>query len=424
MAELIQFSCPVCGATLRLPLAMAGEHGPCPRCGRDIVAPDPHRGVGGRVHFPAPPAAMRQPLQPFAAMPDQPVLREQAPLMARISEPASPRLAGEPEPVPDVPVPRSSVPRHDPPRGSNAAVLVLSVLLTGVVCLVAGYLLGIRSDWLVSRTPYPVMPPLELMDDRNDELPKPVLVKPAIPPAPEAPAAAPPPPAEVPASDPPPPAPVDSTKASALAEASLKAFLAAPDWAARSAYVLKPETVRAAMEAYSKQQPDGPTLPRSITVENSHTDKQTGYTLFIFKLVTELHPSGFPVAVAETDAGWLVDWESFVEFRDDHFRSFADGPAERSGRFHVVVRQPPAERAASTENGHFSSFLLDPPLPGRQRIAYARKGTETHARLLAATADGGLFWPVLDVAKRKAPDGRTFLEITGLVADNWLPETR
>ncbi len=429
MAELIQFSCPACGTTLRLPMSMAGEQGPCPRCGCGIVAPDPHRGIGGRIDVPPP--AILEPLQPFAGHPERPHGMDvapdapfQVPATATREEDKAPGEPVTPLVAPVAP-PASAHAVASVPRGPQTAVLVLSILLTAVVFLVLGYLLGARSNWLVSRTPFPVMPPVELMEDRIRDLPVPVLPAPAPGPEPVLvkPAIAPGPVAPVEPDLPAPPTPADTKKASAMAEAALKAFLEAPDWAARSAHVLRSEALRPVMETYSRQKPDGPTPYRNIAVENSHMDRKTGYTIFIFSVVTELHPSGFPVAVAETPAGWSVDWESFVEFRDDQFRAFADGPAERGGSFHLVVRQPPAERAANTENEHFSSFLIDPPLPGRQRMAYARKGTDTHAALIRATADGASFWPVLELAKRKAPDGRTFLEITAMKADNWLPET-
>lgn len=222
-----------------------------------------------------------------------------------------------------------------------------------------------------------------------------------------------------PAPEPPKPAPL---KTSAVAEAALKAFLDAPDWTTRSAHVLHPETTRLAMEEYSRQVPDGPTPYQSVTIQNSYTDPKTGNTLFIFQVITEQHPTGIPVAVSETPSGWLIDWQTFIEFRDDLFRSFADGPTGKTGRFHLIVSTPLPPRAAKTENEHFSSFLLDPPIPGRQRLAYVRKTAEIHSILTAATQAGAAFTPVLELANRESPDGKSYLEITDIVATDWLPK--
>lgn len=362
MAEAIQFPCPACGITLRLPFEMAAIRGPCPSCHQEIIAPDPANGTSAML----PPPATEMPR----------------------------------EDLPGVAAPEIKTPVSEPRRGTGRRVSGLSIFITALISLVAGYFIGTHSQ-----PPAPSSP-----------------LTGAIPaPAPEAVVPANPEP-DPPAPEPPPaPAPV---KASAAAEAALKAFLDAPDWASRAAHVLSPETVRTAMEAYSHKVPDGPTPYQSIKIQNSYTDKSTGNTLFIYQVVTDTHPSGIPVAVAETPAGWQVDWQAFVEFRDDQFKSFADGPAEQTGRFHLIVSTPPAPRAANTGNAHFSSFLLDPPLPGRQRLAYVNKASNLHAGLTAATANGAVFTPVLEVAKRKTPDGRTYLEIVHIIASDWLPEGR
>lgn len=440
MAELIQFPCPACRTTLRLPLAMAGRSGPCPRCGRDLIAPDPFQGLGARESRPVqsvdPIRGIAEPLRAATMHDRETVVAGEVPNTEIESEvPASPDWKTRPSAMghPSSPTPPVAAARSATGSGVQPAVLVLSLLLTAVVCLVSGYLLGLRSDWLVARTPFPVLPRIEPDQPMKAAPPAaPVLVKPAplLDQAGDTSKVSSPPvgsPQERPSSEAIPHAPDPATaptKASALAEAALEAFLDAPDWAARSAHVLRPGQVRSAMEEYSRRQPDGPTSWKSISVENSYTDKSTGLTLFIFKVTTELHPSGFPVAVAESDSGWNVDWESFVEFRDDHFKSFTGGPPERSGRFHVLVSAPSEPRAANTANEHFASFLLDPPLPGRQELAYVRKDAEIYPQLAAATANGGIFTPVIELAKRRTPDGKTYLEITGIVKNDWLPRLK
>jgi hypothetical protein len=357
MAEDIQFPCPACGVTLRLPLAMASAQGPCPRCDQEIVAPDPNLGLSASLPTQAPPLTHETP-------PDS------------ISESK----------------PRTGRPPQRPP-------LLLAMLVTAVICLLAGYLIGTRVSAPLTSDNTPAGIPTAPQEENAVPSPEPT-------PAPE------------------PPPPPGAIKASAAAENALKAFLDAPDWTTRAAHVLSPETTRPAMEAYSSEVPDGPTPWQSVSIQNSYTDKTTGNTLFIFQVITEQHPTGIPVAVVESDSGWQVDWQSFIEFRDNLFQSFAEGPADKNGRFHLLVSTPPPPRTANTENEHFSSFLLEPPFPGSQCLAYVRKTAGIHAVISAATSNGAVFTPVLEVAKRKAPDGKSYLEITGIVAHDWLPERR
>jgi hypothetical protein len=330
MAEVIQFNCPSCGTLLRLPLAMAACQGPCPKCDREIVAPDPARGTNAHEAIVA--AVIAKPRRKIAFFP---------------------------------------------------------CLLTGAV----GFALGAISTQHFAPTPS-VIPPVKAEE--------PWVTAPAAEPAI--------------AKSPPPPA-----QASAAAETSLRAFLEAPDWAARSAHVLFPEKLRGAMEAYSREAPDGPTAFKSIAVKHSHIDELTGSSLLIFYVATETFPAGIPVAVKETSGGWRVDWQAFVEFRDQLFQKFVDGPADRTGRFHLVATPPPPERAAKTDNEHFSSFLIQSPLDAQPQLGFVKKSSEVFNSFQSATKDGGIFTPVLEMAKRQTADGKSYLEVLKITATDWLP---
>lgn len=381
MAEVIQFNCPACGTLLRLPLALASERGPCPSCDKEIMAPDPHKGIGA-FEIPARPPAME--IEPFQSFVESPL--ESAPVVAEPESP--PEVAGNTV---------SAKPQW--------AVLLLSCLLTGVVAMALGFALGVGASKFFEAEPPPPMPVVpvvttEVKAPGTD--PVPLRVKPIID--------------ETPVLKTPEP-----TRVSAAAEAALRAFLDAPDWANRSAYVLFPKNVRAAMEAYSHKVPDGPTHYTSISVKQSRIDETSGHTLLVFFVSTEDFPSGIPVAVQETSSGWLVDWQTFIEFRDQLFQQFVDGPADTTGRFHLIVSPPPPERAASTENEHFVSFLINAPLNKSPQLAFLKKSSEALKTFHTATAEGGIFTPVLEMAKRETADGQSYLEIISVAATDWLP---
>ncbi|RYD25806.1 MAG: hypothetical protein EOP87_23800 [Verrucomicrobiaceae bacterium] len=284
---------------------------------------------------------------------------------------------------------------------------------------------------------------------RPSELDEPLLVSPPrIPPPPSIPSINPPLPPQQQDATPKPdsPAPADSadtaanppsgappklpgkgsakepTKIITAAETTLRAFLEAPDWASRSTYVLSPETVRPKMEAYAKDNPDGPTPFESFSVKHSQVDENTGSTLFVFQVESPSTPGGIPVAILETAKGWLVDWESFVEFRDDQFKQFTEGPVDLKGDFHLIVTAAQGPPGTAQENENFAGFSLSPPLPDRQRTAFVRKTSPTYQQLKEATADGRVFTPVLEVAKRNAGDKQSFLEILSIKATDWRPK--
>jgi hypothetical protein len=205
-------------------------------------------------------------------------------------------------------------------------------------------------------------------------------------------------------------------------EAALLAFLAAPDWRARARHVLHPETTRPKMEAYHATFPDQATIPLSRRVDASHDDPEQGEKLVSYLVATAEIPDGFPVAVVFVDGGWKVDWESFVEFRDDHFGRFAAGEGGDSGAFHLLVRNthyfgPPFEGS-----DRLTAFRVDPPLPDRNRYAFVPTGSELHKTLASSTEWGRPCAPVLQLVRKRHADGSSHLEITAILAPNWRPK--
>lgn len=248
------------------------------------------------------------------------------------------------------------------------------------------------------------------------------LARPAVPDMPDEPAPeATSPPEVVETPEPPPPAPSEA----ADAEATLRAFLGAPDWKARSAFVFFPEDVQPAMAKHAAEHGDGPIPANSFQLADSVPPHH------VFTVHTKAIPEGFPVAVTMTTEGPKIGWDSFIGFHDDHFKKLLDGPTDRSGIFDVLVK--PSGDAA--ENAHYERFQLSVPMPGRETIAFARRDSVALARLRGELNGSGSFDPptvermisglggvplVLALAKRSTPDGKgSYIEVVDLVAVQW-----
>jgi len=114
MADVIQFHCPACGTTLRVPPAAAGFEGPCPRCARLIVGPDPALGLGARLAgtplvrsspestpaFHGHPARDNDPFNPFGSPPSYPSLVPTPTVIPPTVQETAPPPPSEPEPSP------------------------------------------------------------------------------------------------------------------------------------------------------------------------------------------------------------------------------------------------------------------------------------------------------------------------------------
>jgi hypothetical protein len=228
------------------------------------------------------------------------------------------------------------------------------------------------------------------------------------PPAPETGAATPPnEPSDIPVLDAP--------------EAALKAFLSAPDRATRAKHVLFPETVLAKMDAYHASAPDQATVPLSLRRNDSNDSLESGEPLVTYLVATREIPDGFPVALVQTADGWKVDWESFVEFRDDHFGRFAQGQGGDAGAFHLLVRNTHYFGPPFKGSDRLTAFRVDPPLPDRNQYAFVATGSELHKTLARSTEWGRPCAPVLQLVRKTHEDGTTHLEITGIQSPDWRP---
>lgn len=301
--------------------------------------------------------------------------------------------------------------------------------------LVTGYLLGLRSP----RPPVAGTPPAATSPNRPatepdaaeappsapeptqpEPTPPPVVPPPVLPPPVTPPPAEPTPPSEQSAT-PPPAEEGSSIKVIPAPEAALKAFLAAPDWKSRALHVLHPAETTAKMETYHATTPDGPTAYASLRADASHGDGEKNARLLSYLVITEALPDGFPVALVETPDGWKVDWETFVEFRDDHFGRFAAGQGGETGAFHVLVRNTHYFGEPFPGSDQLTAFRLDPPLPDRNHYAFVPTGSDLHKTLAGVTEWGRPFAPVLQLVRKQHGDRKFHLEIESILAPNWRP---
>jgi len=290
--------------------------------------------------------------------------------------------------------------------------MVLSCLLCSTLAFVAGFSTGRR----IADQPSPIRGPKQaeppLAQTEPVPIPKPIPVRTRIPDVPT----------EI-ATDISTSAPDEST--SIGPEATLKAFLNADGWAARSAYVMFPENIRERMVAHSQMSDDGPIDTTDVSLfeitEQAH----------IFNVATPKIPEGFPVAVSRDGNSWLVDWETFIEFHDDRFNRFATGKDGDHGVFHLLVKPTKDEG----NDALFNRYLLNPPMPDREQSAYIKKGTVALARLEGvfdrqAGQNEKIFNKLLEgqgppmvlaLTYKVNSEGRSYLLIEDVIAIGWGP---
>lgn len=434
--EVIQFHCPACQTQLRVPPAAAGFKGPCPACRRDIVGPIPDHGLEARLAtqdafspFPGnlQPGKLGEPLQ--APEPILPTAPEELEPFAPFSDPPP---ADVPVSAPQPVTPASALPEPPTPAPSpteaaeclapkqfrrlRTAVLLLSCLLCSLISFIAGYLLALRSQVF----------PAPIFADSPAFLP-PSIEAVAQPPVQ-------PPPHEEPV-EPESPTEAVSTREDVdltgsptdpqprpAAQATLEAFLSAPDWASRMAYVLDPEEVRSSMKKSAEESGDGPIEATSIKSAYVFPDQEH------FTVKTEAIPAGFPVTLQRQGGDWRIDWEIFDEFHGDRFRRFASGKLGETEELHVYLKP----HASEDPNG-FARYQLSAPIEGRSYPAFSKRGqlaqakisslldsdsVKENAALQKLLANDGI--PVvLKLSYQSRGQNQNFLLIEDLVAQGW-----
>ena len=452
MDPVSTFACPACGQRLTMPAGREGVQGPCPDCGSMIVSPVPAWGLPARRAAPSHIVPDFSPPPPVASPRPPPVVQ-----VAQEARAVSPPPQAVPVGIP-IESPRTgwsdpnwtaSVRTTWPSRSDHFESLAKTrrralVALTLLLPLVAagsfwgGWWMGRNNPFYLARLfsqfpPVVAVPPAqrppagEPLDALPDDAGKRSLSNKATTSEATTPDPAVSPPTDgknsdapvIPegtTSDTPPPASI-----LAGAEIALRQFLAAPNRKERAALVLDPAKTIPAMEAYYRTRPDVATAASAVSLEQNEIDPVTKRMLCVFKVVTADAPEGFPVPVAETADGWKADWMAFVEFRDNLFKRFADGPVGSEGQFHLIARNTHYFGDPFPGIESYTAYRLDPPRPDQEAYAFVRNGSEAQQKLAEHTAWGRPSTPFLTLAKRTAANGSMFLEITDVLATDWRP---
>ncbi len=424
--ETIHFHCPACRKPLKLPATAAGQRGPCPNCGEDIIGPQPDLGIPARTSLPSAPPLQEIPLPAVPAedpapfrdpvSPKDPVAEALEPFRpkpaASTPEPAASAVAPPDEPDPPHP-PVAETPTvpavvEEPTRRIRrlwTAVFILSCLLCTVLSFIGGYLTALQR--------FEVDAPIFTLAPKSPESTTPPPLEPLLEPIPE----------PLPPIDPD-PTPEEATEnTDPDSRTTLDAFLSAPDWAARSAYVLHADSVRPLMKEAAADR-DGPIDVTSV--EPSLLDDD----LHHYRVKTPDMPEGFPATLRKGPDGWLVDWITFHEFSSDRFGRFIRGESEDQQTLRLLIKQAEDPQSA------FSAYHIASPAGAGSATAYAARSGRPHARLVAffdsdqirdnpqyrKLLEGNGLPVVATLERKQTRGGDAYFEIVELLSFGWNPD--
>lgn len=206
------------------------------------------------------------------------------------------------------------------------------------------------------------------------------------------------------------------------AQAALKAlqgFLDANTWKERIAFVQKPESVRAAMEKYAAKAGDGPVHVDSISFVERYPSKNNVPPYSMFEVSGGALSNPVLVLIEESPkAGTRVDWEAFVEFKDNLLLKFLEDKASPAHSFRVLVRRKHYFDKDVPDVGQKDCFELEQPNAEFEGQVFAPKGS-TVGRQLANQLAWGQDMPVIAELAWKSDGKNQWVEITSIVSYGW-----
>ena len=224
----------------------------------------------------------------------------------------------------------------------------------------------------------------------------------------------------------PPPNPEDPAIILREPREALLAFLSAKDWQTRLKYSLRPEQIRAEMEAYYKdtENKDGP-VDAKIDYLTSDFTEDTRTPMWFFNVLTE-DGAPIPVALEQTKSGIRVDWRGFIEGYDRRLAKFCAKPGPGRGTFYVAASRAHWFGGKVGDDDSMACFKLYPPTADENFLALVDTRTPLWEEKFVAT--GRASWDVqsrMIVTLEWAKSGDTdFLRLVDIKADSWRADAR
>jgi hypothetical protein len=203
----------------------------------------------------------------------------------------------------------------------------------------------------------------------------------------------------------------------------LVAFLAAPTWEERLRYTLEPQRARGEMEAYYKQNTDGPWVPDYVEFNESQPtadDPPLRYYTFTLSQGDTI----VPMAVHETTDGLRIDWFTFIECKDGLLAKFASKPQPGIKSFRVILTRTHYFEKDVPDQESKMCFLMQPPNAQSEHYAWFDKASPEFARIFnsperTSWEAGNLL--VVRLEWLEADNGAKWIHLRDVLADSWNP---
>lgn len=185
-------------------------------------------------------------------------------------------------------------------------------------------------------------------------------------------------------------------------------------------YVRNPGASRDKIERYFSARREPPRLLK-LALRRQSPIAHSALIACLFRVATWDNNRGFPVVVEQTSKGFKIDWDTYIQFKDDTLGKFLETPSEgATGRFAVILSRRHYFGDAIPRNANLDAFLLRSPLDQNTNafVFSDPESAEGKATLEAFLWDRHYF-PVVDVEWKGSDDGPPHLELVRVVRRGW-----
>jgi hypothetical protein len=217
---------------------------------------------------------------------------------------------------------------------------------------------------------------------------------------------------------------------------ALENFLMAENWEKRMQYCIGGQSLAKTLKSYYTRYPGGQMKPIEITYAHHETDPDGVTQFFLFTVLFEVDQNGepvpleFPVVVEQSKGKWLVEWETFSEFKDHHLQTFVQKrPMNKPKAFHVVMTRDhffgsDPELQGKVNGEQYLCVRVQSPNPEEGSVAFLNVATSAGEALKDAlswerTNDGIPATPYVELTWKESSSKTPYLEVTKLLADKW-----
>jgi hypothetical protein len=206
----------------------------------------------------------------------------------------------------------------------------------------------------------------------------------------------------------------------AVAQTAVQSLISARTVESLLPVIFDGERLREGLVNYYASRPLRPLEGAVIEIQFSGRIPATDARAFIFSVVDSEHPRGFPVSAEATRTGYKIDWESYIQWRDEWLRGFIENRPTGPYTLFVVLRRSHYFNDDVANLDQKVCFKIASAIPGDAGAnAFVEKKSAVGKSLADTYEWGKVYFPVLELEWTKDENQKSYIKINRVVRPTW-----